>query len=252
MRRGIFFCSGAAALAAATLTVSTASAAPVILQDYEAPDNLDAPFNLQPGYSGTSQGESLTTTRTLITDDGANGTSQSTEFAFTDDPGQTTPTSGGWDWQIRLIPNSLANAQTANPLFAADGGVGFYLKIAATVTADVQVAPVLEGPAGTGEATVGTLKTVIKDGQWHFYQWNMDSAAEFSAPWKDVYDDAASLGDGDLEATNSFDSIAFVSTNGGDLTFRMDEIQYDNAPVPEPAGLALFGLGAVLLRRRKA
>src|SRR5215213_7900957 len=107
---------------------SLAPAAPIILQDYEPPGNFDLPFNLHPGFSGTSQGEA-TPTISLVTTDGAAGTSQSATFAFTDDPAQTTPTAGGWNWQIRFLPNSGgSNNTTNNPLFAADGYVGFYLK----------------------------------------------------------------------------------------------------------------------------
>lgn len=243
----------AGAFIAGGLLSSSAMAAPVLLQDFEPPGDLDEPFNLHPGYSGTSQGE-LTPTNTLVTDDGANGTAQSSQIAFTYDTDAAT-TSGGWEWQIRHLPNTGGATSATNPLFDADGYVGYWLKVDPTVVAVIQTGPVLEPPApeGTGGATVGTLQTVIKDGQWHLYQWNMDDPAAFNTPWQDVYDDASGLGDTELEPTNSFDSIAFVSSNGGDATIRIDQIGYDNAgPIPEPTSLALFGLaGAALLGRRR-
>jgi hypothetical protein len=244
----------ACAVVATAVMGSPAVAAPIFLQEFQGAALVE-PFHLHPGWSGTSQGE-LTPANTLITDDGANGTTQSSQISFTDDPAITT-TPAGHAWQIRHNPNSGANSTAANPLFAADGYVGYWLKVEPTVTATIRTAPVLEPAAGTSEATAGTLQTVIKDGQWHLYQWDMDDPAAFNTQWKTVYDAPAStLGDTDLEATNSFDSIAFVSPDGGDTTIRIDQIGYDNAgplgPIPEPTSLAFFGLaGMALLRRHR-
>jgi hypothetical protein len=245
----------ALALIALAANATPALAAPVYLQDYEPPGNLDAPFNLAPDFSGTTVGiVSTTDTVTHVATDGALGTTGSAELFFEHNTAES-PTAAGWQWQVRFLPNSGGSSNAANPLFAADGYVGYWLKVEPSVTANIQTAPVLEGPGGTGEATSGVLQTVIKDGQWRLYQWNMDDPAQFPGSFHTVY--AGGLGNTTLEATNSFDSIAFVSNDGGAATIRIDQIGYDNAGplIPEPAAISLAGLGLVGLlaaRRRGA
>jgi hypothetical protein len=253
-----------AALAVVGLAAGRAVAAPVYLQDYEAPGNLDAPFNLAPDFSGTTVGVvAATDTITHVATSGAVAGSGSAQL-FLEHNSAESPTAAGWQWQVRFLPNSGASNTGAgtgiNPLFAADGYVGYYLKVDPAVTAIIQTAPVLEGPGGTtGEATSGILQTVIKDGQWHRYQWNMDDPAQFPGTFTTVY--AGGLGNTTLEATNSFDSIALVSTNGGTATINIDQIGYDNAgqlppAIPEPSSLALVlaSVGGSLgfIRRRAA
>ena len=246
-----------AATAGLAAFAAQAIAAPVFLQDYEAPGNLDPPFNLVPDFSGTSVGVNPANDAIVhVPADGAIGTAASAEMSF-EHLATESPTAAGWQWQVRFLPNNGANntgvGTGINPLFNADGYVGYALKVSPNVTAVIQTAPVLEGPAGTGEATSGVLKTVIKDNQWHMYQWNMDNPADFPGTFTTVY--AGGLGDTDLEATNSFDSIALVSPNGGNAVIRIDQIGYDNAGplVPEPATAALASLAALGLaaaRRR--
>jgi MYXO-CTERM domain-containing protein len=227
-------------------------AAPVILQDYEPPGNLDAPFNLPPDFSGTTVGVvAATDTITHIPTDGAAGTTASAEH-FLEHATAESPTAAGWQWQVRVLPNSGGSNNAQNPLFAADGYVGYWLKVDPSVTATMQTAPVLEGSAGTSTASSGDLQTVIKDGQWHLYQWNMDDPAQFDNSFNNVY--AGGLGDTTLEAQVSFDSIAVISPDGGNATFRIDQIGYDNAgPLPEPtsAVLAALGLAAAFVARRR-
>lgn len=247
----------ASAKACAALLVLTGStgvvvAAPVLLQDYEAPGNLDAPFNLAPDFSGTTVGiNAATDTTTHVPADGANSTAASAELFMEHATGES-PTAAGWQWQVRFLPNNGGSTNAQNPLFNADGYVGYWLKVDAGVTANMQTAPVLEGSTGTATATAGVLRDVIKDGQWHLYQWNMDEPADFPGTFNTVY--SGGLGDTTLEAQVSFDSIALVSPNGGNATVRIDEIGYDNAgPLPEPAtaiGFAAMG-GLLALRRTR-
>jgi hypothetical protein len=249
------FASSLAALTLLAGGVFTAHAAPVYLQDYEAPGNLDAPFNLQPHFSGSTQGvqndagEGPVSTIIHVNNDGAPGTSGSAElfipYDLNDDAGGP-PTAGGWAWQVRFLPNSGASPSVTNPVFTTDGYLGYWLKVEAGAGAVMFTGPALDDP-GTTQATVGDLKAVIADGQWHLYQWNMDDASQFDTPWKDVFDDASTLGDGTLAASASFDAIAIVSTTPVTATVRIDQIGYDNAGrlVPEPTTLALVVIGLV-------
>lgn len=246
----------ACALLALAAAAPALRAAPVFLQDYEAPGNLDPPFNLQPHFSGTTVGVINTnpgaSTITHVPTDGANGTAASAEL-FIPFNAATSPTAAGWAWQVRFIPNSGANNNAANPLFTSDGYVGYWLKVDPAVTAEMQTGPALEGSGGTGTATVGDLKPIIKDGQWHLYQWNMDDPAQFDTAWTGVF--AGGLGDTVLESQVSFDAIAIVSTTGANATVRIDQIGYDNAGplVPEPAtaALAAMSIAAIGCVRRR-
>jgi hypothetical protein len=243
----------AVALTSLALAAAPAAAAPVWIQDYEPPGNLDSPFNLQPDFSGSTVGVNGATDNIVhVNNDGAVGSTGSAEVTIPHLASES-PTAAGWQWQVRFLPNNGGNNTFPNSLFAADGYVGFYLKVSPNVTADMQVSPVLEGPAGTTEATSGLLKTVIKDDRWHVYQWNMDNPADFPGDFTAVY--SGGLGNTTLEATNSFDSIAIVSTNGGDAVIRIDQIGYDAAGplVPEPTTTALAAMVALTLaaaRRR--
>ena len=227
-------------------------AAPVFLQDYEPPGNLDAPFNLVPDFSGTTVGvNAANDSITHIPTDGAAGTTASAE-SFIEHATAESPTAAGWQWQVRFLPNNGGSTNAQNPLFAADGYVGYWLKVESSVTATIRTAPVLEGSTGTATASAGDLQTVVKDGQWHLYQWNMDDPTQFDNSFNDVY--AGGLGDTVLESSVSFDSIAFVSSDGGNATFRIDQIGYDNAgPLPEPASgvLLMMALSAALVARRR-
>jgi hypothetical protein len=107
----------------------------------------------------------------------------------------------------------------------------------------------LEPAVGTTQSTAGDLQPIIKDGQWHLYQWNMDDPSQFNNSFSDVYGPV--LGDTSLEATNSFDSIAIVSTTAANATIRIDQIGYDNSGpfpvIPEPSTIAILATGMVLV-----
>jgi len=254
-----------AALACATLA-GTASAAPVFLQDYEAPGNLDAPFNLQPDASGSTRGildhtapnNAGTSTIELDATTGAMGTAQSAKLTIVDNPAQAG-SPPGTAYSIRHIPNSGANVQPTNPQFATDGYVGFFLKAdVAAAAAMLQVAPLLEDAGGTLAASGGILRDVIADGQWHRYQWNLDDPNDFPNTFESFFGGTPAAET--LDAMASFDAIAIISRGvdgASSAVINIDQIGYDNAGplVPEPTTLViglLGGLSSLAMIRRRA
>ncbi|HEX6964103.1 MAG TPA: PEP-CTERM sorting domain-containing protein, partial [Lacipirellula sp.] len=128
--------------------------------------------------------------------------------------------------------------------FNTDGFVGFYLKAAPGLAGTVQVAPLLEDAGGTFDAAGGVLKTVVADGQWHLYEWDMDDPADFPNSFSDFFGGGGP--DVTLDAQAHFESIAIIGTGLPATTvLSLDQIGYNNAGslVPEPATLALAGLG---------
>jgi hypothetical protein len=260
-----------AALACALAVGASASAAPIWLQDYEAPGNLDAPFNLQPDSSGSTRGildqaapnNAGTSTIALDAADGALSTVQSAELNIVDNPAQAGGIAGT-TYTIRHIPNSGANVTATNPAFPTDGYVGFYLKADPSAAAALlEVAPLLEDSGGTLAGSGGVLRPVIADGQWHRYQWNMDDPADFPNTFESFY--GGTVAAETLEATASFDSIAIISRGPegqSSVILNIDQIGYDNLGqlpeqivIPEPATLALAGLALAVagaVRRRIA
>lgn len=253
MSRGIYGIGRIVAIGVIVWAAHPAGAQNTYLQSFES--GLVDPFNLQPSFSGTSQGfDGTQSPITLVTDDGAAGTSQSARIQITDTDGVVTA-GGHAGWQVRLLPNSAGARQGPNIAFNPDGFVGFWMKVPATVVPAIRVSPSLEDPSTT-TATNGVLRTVIKDGLWHLYEWNMDDPADFPLAWREVYDTGSTLGDTTLTGTQSFDSIAIVSDSPFDAsaTFQIDQIGFNNTgsmAVPEPTALGSLALGLLAVRRRR-
>jgi hypothetical protein len=251
----------AAAIVLAAL-FSTSDAAPIFLQDYEAPGGLDEPFNRAPDASGSSEGildddapnDPGTSAIALETADGTLGTTQSALITIVDEapPAADSAGANGTAYHVRLIPNAGASPTATNPAFATDGFVGFYLKAdPAAAAALLEVAPLLEDSGGTLAGSGGVLRPVIADGLWHLYEWDMDNPADFPNTFESFYGGTPAAET--LDATASFDSIAILSRGvdgQSSAAIKIDQIGYNNeghlpqAPIiPEPASLLLFACG---------
>ncbi len=119
-----------------------------------------------------------------------------------------TGDAGGWMLRHTSGFGSPAN----NTPITADGWIGFWLM---TDTPGVSVQIGLDDPAS---ADRGTLQSVIADGQWHLYQWDLDDPAQWEA-W--VFGDGVITG-----PTLTMDSIFFHGDNNA--TIFMDDVAYNN------------------------
>jgi hypothetical protein len=133
------------------------------------------------------------------------------------------------------------------------GFVGFFMK---TTEADLQVFIGLDDGASSGGA-VGlersTALSVIADGEWHLYEWNLADPNVWSN---------FSGGNGMIDGPNAYvDSIFFqsgASTAGETFSVLIDTVAYNPlgslavlAAVPEPSGMVMLLTGIALLMRRR-
>lgn len=241
-----------AALATALTFAANASAAIIVLDDFDVNEGR---FALAPTFSGSTSGLATTSTADRITTDVFEGAG-SEQLVFNDD----TVTPGGTS-RVRFLSGGGAAAgasgQPANTVITTsagvDGWIGFALK---TTTAGWNVQIWLEGPENNGSFQ----KTVIADGQWHVYQWNLDDQTGGSDGWQAAGIPGILGGDIDVQDGNyTIDSILFRHTAmPAASTILMDFVARDTTGklVPEPATLALAGMGLIGLcsvaRRKNA
>ena len=129
-----------------------------------------------------------------------------------------------------------------------DGFIGMYAK---TTNSGWTIQIALDGPLPDLQG--GVPKTIIGDGAWHLYEWNLDLASDWGAV-------AGIAGNSTFEeGTQTIDSIvlrrnagaAVTSTVDIDFVAKSDSGSVANV-VPEPATLALMAMAVpAMLRRRR-
>lgn len=137
-----------------------------------------------------------------------------------------------------------------------DGWIGFYLKTTAT---GWQASLNLDGPTGaTAEMDGSASLSIIADGEWHLYEWDLDATG-----WGSI----AGIGGGHAgglvaDGVHTIDSIYLRDldgTPGPTADFYLDFVAKSDsgsiaALVPEPSAAALLGLGfsgLIALRRTR-
>jgi hypothetical protein len=224
---------------------STASAALVVLDDFNTNEGR---FGLAPTFSGSTTGLAATSTADRITTDSYEGAG-SEQLVFIDD---ATP---GGASRVRFLSGGGsaggASGQPANTVIpvtaGTDGWLGFVLK---TTTPGWNVQIWIEGPENNGSSQ----KTVIADGNWHLYAWNLDDETGGPDGWQATGVPGIIGGDIDVQTGNyTIDSILFRHTAmPATSTILLDFVGL-NVPEPNSFALGALGLiGAFAARRRVA
>ncbi len=175
----------------------------VSLDDFEADEGH---FYASPTYSGSNRGINDATADRVTTE------------AHTGIGSERIDIDGEADgWSLRFL--SGVGDPANNIAITADGWIGFWLL---TTDTGLTVQIGLDDP---DSADRGMLKSVIADGEWHLYQWDMDNDAQWN-PW--AYSDGSITG-----PTLTIDSI-FLHGNGLATVF-LDDVAYNNGGSLIPA-----------------
>lgn len=242
-----------AAIVAMACGAASVQAAPIIFDDFNVDEGH---FNLQPSFAGQSANVSLASTAERVTTVALEGEgSQELVFIRSD-----TPSPAGY--RVRHL--SGGGTPAANIPFTTgpgeDGYIGFYLKVDELV-GDLLVQIALDGASGMSG---GVSKSIIADGQWHLYEWNLDDPTQWGAV-------NGIGGAAPADESHTVDSIMFHGGGNGpegevkmrgylDFVAKSDSGSIANllppTAIPEPSSIALVGLAltglAVVARRRAA
>jgi N-acetyl-anhydromuramyl-L-alanine amidase AmpD len=173
-----------------------------------------ANFNLAPGYSGSTQGINATASANTAVQGGAFEGSWSQRLTIIDNPAvnntSENPTGG---WFVRHLSGSAASRSQNEPR-PTDGYVGFWAK---TTTPGVSVSLAIDNTNNV-TADRGLRKSMIADGHWHLYEWNLDQNSQ----WEGWFQ-----GDGLINTSDfTLDSLMFFGPTAN-ATIDIDSIMHN-------------------------
>ena len=161
-------------------------------------------FIFSPQTSGSNQGIGTGTTATLVTDEVYEGdTAQRLDIDGSDT-----------GWFLRHLsgsPGAVASP-AGNRELIAQGFLGFWLR---TLDDGITVRIAVDDVEGTAER--GVAQSVIADGNWHLYQWDLGDDTQW---------DGWVSGNGEINGqTITLDSIQFFGA--GDATVWLDAVMFN-------------------------
>ena len=229
----------------ALVFVAQAASASLVFDDFNINEGH---FASDPNTSGSSLNDEASSVADRITTDDPleGGAHQQLILNWVDNA------DAGTNLQIRHLSGGAtpANNTSFTTSAAEDGWIGFYLK---TTTSGWTAQIWIEGPENNG----GVPKSVIADGAWHLYEWNLDDETGGADGWGAVAGIVA--GDADVQAGSyTIDSIILRDGTTPSSTMYLDFVAKSDsgsvaALIPEPStfGLALFGAAAMFRRPQR-
>jgi hypothetical protein len=201
-------------------------------------------FHYSPTTSGSTKGVLNTSTNVAVQGSDAVARGWYDRLTINDDPNVSSVSDHpGSGWFVRMISGANAS-QSENIARPTTGYIGYWAR---TTTPGV-LATIALDDANNVTADRGILQSMIADGQWHLYQWNLEDNSQWTG-WVN--------GDGQIIPNSTFtiDSLQFFGPNAN-AVIDVDMISHNalGALVPEPSGAAMMMLAAcplLLLRRRK-
>lgn len=252
-------------IARAGYKAGTAGTRPVpstvtIIDDFETGEGR---FTFSPTQSPTTTGAAASSFKVRQDDD-------SYTKGYSQKIGIVDAAAGG-GWYVRHVSGSGSptnnHAITLDPA-KTDGSIGFFLRV--YTVSGAQATELTNPPAmqvaismdiGTGGRTEqGVWRNVVPDGEWHFYEWNLDALGDWTQwLWSNGSVLNNSTGVFPTSGQVTLDSILF---KGGDYNaeFLLDSVMRNSAGslsvmsyVPEPGvvSLGLVGGGLMALRRSR-
>jgi hypothetical protein len=236
-----------ACLVVAAGFAGVARATPIIIDDFEG--GSEGHFNSANPLTASGTNRNLTgatadpTTTTAFTGAGSQivGLTPQNPGAATDFPTTT----------FRLRHLSGSGTPANNTTIGPNGYVGYFLK---TTVPNLTTAVGLDDGAAL---ELGTFRTIIADGQWHLYQWNLN------APSGEFTGFAGTGPNGVIDGSPvTIDSIFIqgpTSSSPTPVNVFLDTVAFNttgdlSSLVPEPTALAAFAVpaaGLLTARRRR-
>ena len=185
-----------------------------VYADFEKGDA--SAFNSAITFSGSNRGiNNALSTAAVVSGQGHDGT-WAQRLTIVDDPATDGDTNNpGGAWFVRHV--SGAGNPANNVSRPAVGSVGFWAK---TTNPNLRISLVVDDASLlTGER--GNAKSMLADGQWHPYFWNLSDDAEW---------DGWSSGDGKVDTSFTLDSIQIfgppVAGTNLDATIEIDAVTH--------------------------